>query len=317
MPGSEPHNDTGANTGKEVLQNDKVEKDEETIQNYNHGKGKETDTPGEQDGSFINRLRASTKMAANAATTGTTLPNILPAGKETGVSNISQSLERLGESSRNSRTISQRAEGAGASIRMVPDPQRSANAFDDFVNNSRSPMMEEANNLQQPSRWQGAGMPAAEHEAADGSAVLDLLSRPDEEPDWAAQASLDDVELSPAAAEKLREALFNSADTKAIAWNDLLNFTPGYLVQSDRGPQTSHEADLHMGTSDMNVANKLWLQQWGDVLSAYSDEVWGDLGPLAAKAREEVASAERDGDGQGGTKALERLKQVLAHVRGY
>ncbi|MBP0718385.1 hypothetical protein J8I33_34355, partial [Burkholderia sp. AcTa6-5] len=65
---------------------------------------------------------------------------------------------------------------------------------------------------------------------------------------------------------------------------------------------------------------QVWLQQWGGVLEAYTDEVWGDLDALVAKAKSEVdeltANPDASSAGNAELKALGRLRQILAHVRG-
>ncbi|KAF7559594.1 hypothetical protein G7046_g4582 [Stylonectria norvegica] len=154
-----------------------------------------------------------------------------------------------------------------------------------------------------------------EQELLDGSAVVNLLDGPSDEVDAAIFGHVQDEDLSPEAVAKLHEALFASTTTES-RWDDLLNFTPDFVAH----PNMSSDAQLHLGTQDPTEARSIWLHQWNDVLSAYTDQVWGDLEPLAAEARREVEELTTEEAVPGRTpetKALDRLRQILAHVRGH
>ncbi|KAH7369124.1 hypothetical protein B0T11DRAFT_70797 [Plectosphaerella cucumerina] len=159
-----------------------------------------------------------------------------------------------------------------------------------------------------------SGTAIQEQEARDGAEVLDLLASPDiidltEDPDV-------DPDLSPEDVDMLRRALFEGPSQRGTTnWDSLLNLAPGFLLSGD--PEATRQ---HLGVSDNAEGIKLWLEQWRDVLDQYTDEVWGDLGPLAHDARREVDQAEKEqqpiAGQQGNLKALGRLRQILAHVRG-
>jgi hypothetical protein len=159
-----------------------------------------------------------------------------------------------------------------------------------------------------------SGTAIQEQEARDGAEVLDLLASPDiidltEDPDV-------DPDLSPEDVDMLRRALFEGPSQRGTTnWDSLLNLAPGFLLSED--PEATRQ---HLGVSDNAEGIKLWLEQWRDVLDQYTDEVWGDLGPLAHDARREVDQAEKEqqpiAGQQGNLKALGRLRQILAHVRG-
>ncbi|KAH6685206.1 hypothetical protein F5X68DRAFT_209645 [Plectosphaerella plurivora] len=155
-----------------------------------------------------------------------------------------------------------------------------------------------------------------EQEARDGAEVLNLLASPDildltEDPNI-------DPDLSPEDVDMLRKALFEGPSQRGTAnWDSLLNLAPDFLLAGD--PEATRQ---HLGVSDNAEGIKQWLDQWRDVLDQYTDEVWGDLGPLAQDARREVDQAEKQQEQQptagqqGNLKALGRLRQILAHVRG-
>ena len=169
----------------------------------------------------------------------------------------------------------------------------------------------------------GGGPAFSEARAADGAAVVDLLSQPDGyEAEAEAAAALPlAYEMSTAEMESLRVAIFESgASSRPVPWDNLLNFTPSYVRNPDHGPQAAGEAELHLGTSDPQATQASWVREWSQVLSSYTDEVWGDLSPLAAEARREVddllitSSLSRDEPPQP-PKALSRLRMILAHVQ--
>ncbi|KAK8095417.1 hypothetical protein PG999_013439 [Apiospora kogelbergensis] len=161
---------------------------------------------------------------------------------------------------------------------------------------------------------------AAEHAQRDGMDVVKLLESTDynsvAEPDEAGVT----LPLDEAAA--LRRALFPDQDSKNpkhhdIDWN-ILNFFPNFIT--DSSPRWGYtELPNHMGVTDPIEARDLWVNQWQNVLSGYTDEIWGDLGSLVDEARQEVEEASaRDPDAVGPPEmpALRRLRQVLNHIRG-
>ncbi|KAI4869300.1 hypothetical protein F4820DRAFT_407036 [Hypoxylon rubiginosum] len=118
----------------------------------------------------------------------------------------------------------------------------------------------------------------------------------------------------------LRRRLFEDGETESTAgtrqmkqWDNALNFFPGPGLDSY---SVQEYVDL-FGTSDVEEAKGLWINQWRGVLSNYTDEVWGDLSPLVSLAREEVSPSRPSEDASPSKlKALRRLQTILAHVRG-
>ncbi|KAH6646489.1 hypothetical protein BKA67DRAFT_541452 [Truncatella angustata] len=121
----------------------------------------------------------------------------------------------------------------------------------------------------------------------------------------------------------LRQALFGSdvisgeSSQDISDWANLLNFVPEYI--SNGASSWGHNELLqHLGTSDVQEASNLWAEQWGNVLSRYTDEVWGDLGSLVEEAKKEARHIQESGREATPSEAtaILRLRQILAHVRG-
>lgn len=261
------------------------------------GKGREKSISG--------RLQASGRMAANAAFGTQGLASAAAGSDKTGHWNHQQRATAefaLGESSRlrsdNGAGESLKAQGGSTMV------QKSPSSFDEFMN--ESPHLAAASPLDPVSK----GHAIQTQEQVDGSDVVGLLSQPDEPP------SLEDLDnsISEPEAARLREALFTQGSRQPV-WDDLLNFNPDFSQPAG----SSDELVSHFGLHDPEAARDVWLQQWGDVLTRYTDEVWGDLGSLATKARQEIddlANRDHSRSGSSETKALDRLRQILAHVRG-
>lgn len=163
-------------------------------------------------------------------------------------------------------------------------------------------------------------------EAQDGAAVVDILSEYHEEP------PADDPEpsLSEEEVEKVRKALFggqHGKESNPRDWDHALNFIPDF-VRPDQDRDHSHassnrekseETYSTLGLSHSPEASRVWVEQWEDVLSRYTDEVWGDLLPLVGKAKKELQELEKApvlGDNVSSTKAFDRLRQILSQIRG-
>lgn len=147
----------------------------------------------------------------------------------------------------------------------------------------------------------------------DGSAVLELLSTPDEL-DKVYSITEDDYSGDTRVAETLHNALFKGPSSRNVPWDHLLNFNPSF-VGTPKGDRI--EAHNQLGTGDIDEARRMWVNQWRDVLSSYTDEVWGALEPLVEAARQEVEASDVVGiDTVGAKGALGRLRMILAHVRG-
>lgn len=146
----------------------------------------------------------------------------------------------------------------------------------------------------------------------DGSEVVDLLEtvflgEDNDEP------YMTNEKLLP-----LRRELFREGGPAGTSWDSVLNFVPEFI--SNRGMGNSDEYQQlaqHLGLSNPAEARDIWFSQWDDVLSSYTDEVWGDLSPLVMAARQELKgiSTNPEGTTSDGLNALRRLQQILAHVR--
>lgn len=154
-----------------------------------------------------------------------------------------------------------------------------------------------------------------EQEAKDGLGVVELLDSLESD-DF--DGNDDDLQTSISSEEELslRRALFDDNHGRpASNWACLLDFQPYFLNGDDPA-----ELLRHFGVADVQQARAMWMDSWKDVLTSYTDEVWGDLGSLARQAHQEIEEARGDGTeataGPGEMQALQRLRQILAHVRG-
>ena len=286
----------------------------------NSGDGKDKGKSRDNEPSIVDRLHASGKLALKTLTGSDTdaTPSAMPGQKVTASS--SRPSPMLGEAS-SSASSQRKATRMGESMRVATHTDNSSEAFDSFINLPANHDGLLSGGRLQNLAVQGPGISVAEQEESDGAAVVQLLSLPDDPAEFMPPEDEHDG-LSPSEAARLREALFDSSSTssRAIAWDQLLNFNPEFISLPDA--TSSIDAKLHTGTADVSISQSIWLQQWGDVLSAYTDEVWGDLGPLASEARREIGQMADEGPASLGqesseTRALDRLRLILAHVRGH
>ncbi|KAK1503186.1 uncharacterized protein CCOS01_17044 [Colletotrichum costaricense] len=152
-------------------------------------------------------------------------------------------------------------------------------------------------------------------EANDGLGVVDLLNSLELD---GFDVNDDDLQthISPEEELSLKRALFDDAHGRTASnWTSLLDFQPHFLNGDDPS-----ELLQHFGVADVQQARAMWMESWNDVLTSYTDEVWGDLGSLARQAHQEIEGARGDGTeattGPDEMQALQRLRQILAHVRG-
>jgi hypothetical protein len=321
------------------------EAQQSTSSQANKGKSKDADP------SWTDRLQASGKMALSSVTTPsppTLPPNVGAASKAATNGTSSQSTTwRPDTIAGEASPLRSRTSSHGHTIRSfghTEDPSR-AHAYQDFTDQQHTIPSILSLRVDDQSTSPGdtaaaAGRAVTDQEAADGAAVLQLLGQvnlvDETEPSFADY----NHELPPDDMARLRNALFTS--TREALWDDLLNFTPDFLARRPREPppqpqhhhqhhhyhqqqqqeEEDHAAEasrMYTGTADQVDGRQIWLAQWGDVLSAYTEQVWGDLEPLAAQAKREVEElrAAQGGDGPGAEpKGLRRLRQILGHVRG-
>ncbi|EJT81312.1 hypothetical protein GGTG_01295 [Gaeumannomyces tritici R3-111a-1] len=163
----------------------------------------------------------------------------------------------------------------------------------------------------------------ADQEARDGTEVIDLLTRPETEPDLVMEENMSATEAA-----ALRSALFDSgpgARVSSVEWDNILNFIPDFTrpdagaVPGGANAIKSAESQRALGLPHGPEGEKVWLDQWMGVLTAYNEEVWGDLGILVQQAKEEVQQLEdlKPGEAPPTTKAVLRLQQILGHIRGF
>jgi hypothetical protein len=69
------------------------------------------------------------------------------------------------------------------------------------------------------------------------------------------------------------------------------------------------------GKAQLVTSSSTWKEQWEDVLTGYTDEVWGNLLPLVKEARKEVGELQHNPSASEQPKALRRLGAILGHLR--
>lgn len=263
---------------------------------------------------MIDRLRSSGEMVSGALASGS--PNLVGSSSSDKSTSATPGSAGRAESALHESSQARPPQGQPGRIAETFKSHQGSDdsqaAFDAFMSGQGS------HPLQQHTQATLTEPTAADFEAQDGAAVVDLLSRPHDFDMEPTHEDRDD-RITPELAAKLREVLFGPGAPR-LNWDNLLDFTPNFVQAPAGNPE---EAALHLGTTDQGLAREIWLGQWEDVLSAYNDEVWGDLGELVQGARDEVeklASREPDsdqGDHSGAERgALGRLRMILAHVRG-
>jgi len=79
---------------------------------------------------------------------------------------------------------------------------------------------------------------------------------------------------------------------------------------------TEHPLNLNPSFKGETMENReYWREQWEDVLSSYTDEVWGGLLPLVKQARLEMEEMKVIGPVAEKPTALRRLEAILGHLQ--
>jgi hypothetical protein len=143
----------------------------------------------------------------------------------------------------------------------------------------------------------------AQQESRDGDEVLAILSSPRElEEDF--EPPQDDQEydwgLSKEQLIQLRamtKEIFPLPETHvSVAADHPLNLNPSF-------------------EGELVEARERWREQWEDVLTRYTDEVWGGLLPLVKQAREEIEGMGEGDAAKEKPTALRRLEAILGHLQ--
>ncbi|KAG5752696.1 hypothetical protein H9Q70_004693 [Fusarium xylarioides] len=288
-------------------------------------KGKAIDNDSEKPDSITNRLLASGRLALHAFGTGPDISGQRPDEKasSSGSSITGRNSSSTGEASSHRLRSTAPGESLRSQANLVSGA--SAEAFDAFLSADSKLEVEDANQHgrlpNQSHHIPSTPSAILEQERKDGAAVVNLLDHTSGALDGVLLGAYDpdavDEDLTPEAAAKLREAFFTADSAfSGFRWDDLLNFNPEFLDQA--GPEADFERQLHFGTTSADEVRNSYLDQWDKVLNGYTEYVWGDLEPLIAEARREVVEVKNQGlDAVPQTKALDRLRQILGHVRRF
>lgn len=160
-----------------------------------------------------------------------------------------------------------------------------------------------------------------QQERRDGEEVLAILGNPsvwDEDVESHKELDNYDLHLTPEQVSKIRSVtgkIFPPATLHATPSADHpLNLRPNLDISPTTATTYGDESRLFLGPDDgIQETWKALMNDWDNVLTAYTDEVWGDLSPLVKEARQEIETIV-DGHGVSETpKALRRLRLILSH----
>lgn len=279
-----------------------------SVPSKSKGKGKATDK------SLSTRLQQSSKLALQAAFgNDTQSPGSFGHEKGQGSAGVRYTESQAGASASSQAAVySDRTTGRQPAIRTLPSAShKTTDEFNLFMRTSALEANATATNIPHQSVGPPDALTVAQQKATDGADVIQLLSLPDEEPNY----QDGNEQISTDEAERLRDALFPPGQ-EGSNWIALLDFMPSFTSES---AGLSVEAKQYLGTADPVEARAIWVQQWGEVLSSYTSHVWGDLGPLVEDVKREIEDMLEQSSGSSqntDTTALERLRQILGHVRG-
>ncbi|TAQ83863.1 hypothetical protein B7494_g7810 [Chlorociboria aeruginascens] len=165
-----------------------------------------------------------------------------------------------------------------------------------------------------PSVPQARYATVAEQQGHDGEDVLAMLSQPDGMNDFfeplREEEEIYDWGLSAEQLSQLRvmtKDCFPPAEPHlSVAYDHPLNLMPSF-----------ESLGINRNKGDPLLSNHTvepWRDQWEDVLTRYTDEVWGGLLPFVKEARREIEEMGHD-SGIEKPKALRRLELILGHIR--
>ncbi|RDW88138.1 hypothetical protein BP6252_00170 [Coleophoma cylindrospora] len=158
----------------------------------------------------------------------------------------------------------------------------------------------------------------AEQESRDGQEVLQLLSAPtteelptdpeNEEVEW----NLTVEQISHLRA--MTRDLFPQVDShKPIPSDHPLNLIPDFGA-SDVMMMPVTDMNTEESSVYASLNRESFKEQWEDVLTRYTDEVWGGLLPLVKEARKEIEQMSDTEQTFQQPKALRRLGAILGHL---
>ncbi|KAI1634369.1 hypothetical protein F4809DRAFT_532292 [Biscogniauxia mediterranea] len=300
------------------------------------GKGKEksnenedipaTSEPGSETDSLLSRLATSTTRLTSGLITHQPDSNYINAvltSSKPGTSGTSTS-QRAGTSAKEisyngNATTWPTHEHTFKSVHAQQHVNQEEASFSRFYHPSgldqTEPQRVETTSAEQ-NLWQSGPSQQVSHGAlysmSDGAEVVRLLDS-----DYEGAIEEADIPMTSDERLALRQALFTEDGNMGKAWEDVLGFLPEFFSDNDSSAAYARLSG-HLGVSDPELAREIWITQWKDVLSSYTDEVWGDLSGLVGRAREELQTlaAPQGQDRPTGLQALRRLQQILAHVRG-
>lgn len=154
----------------------------------------------------------------------------------------------------------------------------------------------------------------AEQEIIDGQDVVGILSQPSTMDESIDELENLDLQLTPEQIYHISSITNNlflpPAPHSAPPVDHPLNLQPNLDVSSSLASREAYSNDY-----GSEQARHEFITQWDDILTSYTDEVWGNLLPLVKEARQEVETIKNQDDPPEIPKALRRLGQIFNHLR--
>lgn len=166
----------------------------------------------------------------------------------------------------------------------------------------------------------------------DGAAVRELLSFPGSTTNYEEDLMISDSTKGTASSlfspnytpqeqeivQKIKSALPPPPQHKSIDQDHPLNLRPEFAAD----PHTEHalrelvevlQSEQERAILNDTTVQKEFLADWEDVLTSYTDQVWGDMLPIVKEARSQLQEV-KTGMNRLDNKAVARLRMILGHV---
>jgi hypothetical protein len=263
------------------------------------------DTKGKQKvglGLAAAHFEASRKLVVNAIITSRDMPNLASDFKASSTSYYAGSSSYLaGESSSH-----QALQKTSFELNRKTANECQDDLFDTFSTYSTEALATDGRQLDI------FGTSFIDQETPDGSAVLELLSQPENESHGAVFSLEDD--FYPSKEDKLWNAALDGKLSDEEG-EERLDFTPDFITR----PEVSQQAEPYLGTGDIRETSSTWFGYWNDVFTTYNARVWGNSQPMTTSRISEQRPPQQDHDSSEPAtvaRALSRLKLIFHHLKG-
>lgn len=166
----------------------------------------------------------------------------------------------------------------------------------------------------------------------DGAAVRDILSFPDatdyeynmlSESTQDPPSNMSSPKFSPQEQEmvqKIKSSLPPPPQHRSLGQDHPLNLRPEFAADAHTEHALRELVDVLQSEQERAILNdtpvqKEFLADWEDVLTSYTDHVWGDMLSIVKEARSQLQEV-KSGMNRLDNKAVARLRMILGHVVG-